>query len=426
MNKVKRHPTAFTLAIIFSALALGFIFGLVASRTGTPQVSADSVPNTDLLVTSNTLGPKEINVTPTIASNPVGESHTITATVTTTGAQPATGIEVNFIVIAGPNTDVSGSDITDAGGTATFTYSSERVGTDTIAACFADDSGDRACDLAAKHWTKRPPAPVLRLTPSRDINPVGTQHTVTATVTARDKGAQPVPDVLVDFRVIRGPTAGVTGSDTTDANGLADFSYQGIDTGVDIIVACVDAKTSRRACDWAVKRWTSSDDVPGDGTSCQGANSCHGRNISVGENSCNGEESCRGNNLTIGDNSCDKGASCRGNELSIGNSSCNGDEACRDNGSQIGSESCNDEQACKGNNSSVGDNSCNGKESCAGNNGNVGDNACNSDEACPADRNRSDYDNQKGRDRNSDDGSDESRGRNLDNTTRRNKGVDDD
>ena len=61
------------------------------------------------------------------------------------------------------------------------------------------------------------------LAPATATNPPGTSHTVTAT--ARSSTKTPIPGVTIDFRVISGPNAGKTGSDTTDANGEATFTY---------------------------------------------------------------------------------------------------------------------------------------------------------------------------------------------------------
>lgn len=61
------------------------------------------------------------------------------------------------------------------------------------------------------------------LSPKTATNPPGTSHTVTAK--AESASGAPVPGVTIDFKVITGPNAGKTGSDITDANGEATFTY---------------------------------------------------------------------------------------------------------------------------------------------------------------------------------------------------------
>ncbi|HUE86481.1 MAG TPA: Ig-like domain-containing protein, partial [Vicinamibacterales bacterium] len=65
------------------------------------------------------------------------------------------------------------------------------------------------------------------LSPDTDTNPVGTDHTVTAT--AQSASGAPVPGATVNFQVISGPNAGKSGAGTTNANGQATFTYT--DTG---------------------------------------------------------------------------------------------------------------------------------------------------------------------------------------------------
>jgi hypothetical protein len=76
----------------------------------------------------------------------------------------------------------------------------------------------------------------IDLTPTSDVNPVGTSHTLTATVT---QGTPPTPlaGQLVTFTVESGPHAGTTGTATTNASGVATFSYVGTTIGTDVIRA---------------------------------------------------------------------------------------------------------------------------------------------------------------------------------------------
>ncbi len=73
------------------------------------------------------------------------------------------------------------------------------------------------------------------LAPTTALNPLNTDHTVTATV--QDDQGNPIVGRLVTFKVVSGPNAGVTGTDTTDVNGKATFTYSSSVAGQDTIVA---------------------------------------------------------------------------------------------------------------------------------------------------------------------------------------------
>ncbi len=75
----------------------------------------------------------------------------------------------------------------------------------------------------------------VSLSPATDFNPVGTDHTVTATL---DPALSFIP---VLFEVTAGPNAGDSGTVSTDGSGEAAFTYMGdSDDGVDTIKACID------------------------------------------------------------------------------------------------------------------------------------------------------------------------------------------
>lgn len=77
----------------------------------------------------------------------------------------------------------------------------------------------------------------ILLSQEEDVNPVGTNHTVTALV--QNNLGDPVPGMLVGFTVISGPNAGTNGSAVTNASGIATFTYNGSGgPGIDEIQAC--------------------------------------------------------------------------------------------------------------------------------------------------------------------------------------------
>lgn len=82
----------------------------------------------------------DIDLTPLNATKVIGGVHTVTAAVTE-DAVPVVGVNVDFEVIGGPHTGMTGSDTTDAAGEATFTYPGSVLGSDTIVASFVDSLG---------------------------------------------------------------------------------------------------------------------------------------------------------------------------------------------------------------------------------------------------------------------------------------------
>src|ERR687891_447582 len=107
-----------------------------------------------------------------------------------------------------------------------------------------------------------PPA-TLTLSPTTDTNPVGTSHTVTATVT--DSAGKPVSGVTVRFSVTGANTA--SGSATTNASGQAAFTYTGNTAGGDQIHAFADTnnngtQNAGEPFGDAEKTWTAANEPP--------------------------------------------------------------------------------------------------------------------------------------------------------------------
>ena len=63
-----------------------------------------------------------VGLTPASATNPQYSPHTVTATATSSGGAPVSGVAVSFRVLTGPNTGQVGSGTTDVNGRATFNY----------------------------------------------------------------------------------------------------------------------------------------------------------------------------------------------------------------------------------------------------------------------------------------------------------------
>ncbi|HEY3042419.1 MAG TPA: SBBP repeat-containing protein [Vicinamibacterales bacterium] len=99
---------------------------------------------------------------------------------------------------------------------------------------------------------------MLVLSPPTDTNPVGTSHTVMATVT--DASGNPVQNIVVRFSVSGSVTS--SGSCTTGPNGQCDFSYAGpAFPGTDLIDAYADTdgdsvQDASEPAGAATKAWT--------------------------------------------------------------------------------------------------------------------------------------------------------------------------
>ena len=218
------------------------------------------------------VGPDKVTVTPADATNPVGTSHTVTATATFPGGTAAPNQRILFDV-SGASTK-TGTCTTDANGRCDYAYTGpDTPGTDTITACADVNRNNTAdpgepCGTATKKWAG---PDKVTVTPADATNPVGTSHTVTATATFPGGTAAPNQRILFD---VSGAST-KTGTCTTDANGRCDYAYTGPDTpGTDTITACADVNRNNTAdpgepCGTATKKWAGPDKVtvtPADAT----------------------------------------------------------------------------------------------------------------------------------------------------------------
>ena len=180
---------------------------------------------------------------PTTATNPVGTTHAVTATVTNPDGTPRSGQHVDFVV-TGANAGASGtcapaSCDTDANGLVAFTYTGSSPGDDTINASITV-GGSTQKATASKTWTVPTGPTSLVLTPASATNPIDVEHCVTALVT--DGSSVPVPGIMVHFSVTGANST--SSSAATGSDGKAMLCYIGTQTGNDTIEAFADTDGS--------------------------------------------------------------------------------------------------------------------------------------------------------------------------------------
>jgi Bacterial Ig-like domain (group 1) len=106
--------------------------------------------------------PATVTLSPTAATNAVGTSHTVIATVTDATGQPVPDTVVQFTVAGGANT--AGSCTTAANGQCAFTYQGPVLpGQDVITGCAGPD-GTAPCGTATKTWLLPTSTPGCRVT----------------------------------------------------------------------------------------------------------------------------------------------------------------------------------------------------------------------------------------------------------------------
>jgi hypothetical protein len=227
-----------------NAFLAGFAFSPDFPTTpGAFQRTIGGIDFSDAFIAKFDLGsdPATATLTPADDVNPVGTTHTVTATVADAIGLPVEDVTVLFSVTG--SVAVSDSCLSDAAGRCDLTYQGPTTpGADQIAA-FADTNGNGVRDAgepeatASKTWVAGAAASIA-LSPPAATNPVGTEHCVAASVV--DAFGNVVQDELVLFSVTGSVAA--TGSGLTDANGQTDFCYTGpAAPGVDEITAHVDS-----------------------------------------------------------------------------------------------------------------------------------------------------------------------------------------
>jgi 5-hydroxyisourate hydrolase-like protein (transthyretin family)/uncharacterized protein YegL len=158
------------------------------------------------------------DVVPAASTNPMGTTHTATATFRRADGSVVTGLPVS-VSINGANPFQIDA-FTDAAGRASWAYAGANPGTDVIEfAGFFD--GNRVVCQGTKIWENRRPS--CSVVPAADTNPVGTRHTIDAEFRRAD--GRPATGVMVSVTAT-GPN-GVFADARTDANGRIGWSYVG-------------------------------------------------------------------------------------------------------------------------------------------------------------------------------------------------------
>jgi len=177
-----------------------------------------------------------VSAAPASATNLVGSFHTVTATVSPIEA----GSVIRFRVISGPHTGANARVVTNSSGKAAYSYLGSVEGVDTIRV-WVDLDDDGVLDgiesrtSVTKVWTTSTLPQSIALTPNSNVSLLGTNHTLTSTVSPATSGS------VVRFWVTAGPNTGDTGVSVTDSQGRAKFTYLGNGgAGSDVIVSWAD------------------------------------------------------------------------------------------------------------------------------------------------------------------------------------------
>jgi hypothetical protein len=121
-----------------------------------------------------------------------------------------------------------------------------------------NDGNDRGKNESAQ-WTQIGSVPctaaTLTLAPATQTHPVGATATVLATLLSTC--GTPVAGATVNFAVLSGPNVGGSGTGTTDASGMASFSYSSGATGTDVLRASATTSSGTITSNTVTVIWVS-------------------------------------------------------------------------------------------------------------------------------------------------------------------------
>ena len=142
---------------VFQDWPLSFVVLTIAENFGSVYTATDGTVGSPYILAAGDIDvASDIDLTPLTATNSVGTSHEVTASVSDDSG-PIVGTTVTFTVINGPHSATTGSDTTDSAGEATFTYVGTTAGSDTIKATFVDaEDRTQTSNLVTKTWEPTP------------------------------------------------------------------------------------------------------------------------------------------------------------------------------------------------------------------------------------------------------------------------------
>jgi hypothetical protein len=276
---VEMGETTATLSATAKADLVTFVAGggkLIIYDSESPTVDYSWLPypfttsNPGALGQTGTLTIVEEN---TLSTSDPNDVHFINATAL--GTQTDAVGDMNVMTTFDPNwcIDMSGTNANQVTGPV-HAYAKYPAGTDTGLIIYNGldvdylGSGFDPADGLRKIWVQELQQPFnpsnlpcgftvvgITLEPESDVNEVGQEHTVIATLT--DLLGEPQAGIEVEFNVTSGPNAGELGSNTTDANGIATFTYTGDGgLGTDTIKAGFINEAGDQVCSQVVtKEW---------------------------------------------------------------------------------------------------------------------------------------------------------------------------
>jgi len=214
-------------------------FSYTGTTAGTDTLSA-SITNASggfiqsSSVTALWLPTVQLALSPPSATQAVGTPYNATLLATDASNQPVPGLTVTFQVASGPNAGRTAQQTTGANGQTLYSYTSATAGTDTLTASIGLQGGNSlSATPVTATWTSSSTSGLV-LAPLSQSLLVGTAAALTAILVG---GNQPIAGQAVTFTVTSGPDAGTTGQATTNAAGVAAFSFTGLTQGSDLVQA---------------------------------------------------------------------------------------------------------------------------------------------------------------------------------------------
>jgi RHS repeat-associated protein len=234
-------------------------FAYTGTTAGTDTLSASITNASGGVIPSSTvtalwLPTVQLALSPPSATQAVGTPYNATLLATDGSNQPVAGLTVTFQIASGPNAGKTARQTTGANGQTLYSYTSTAAGTDTLTAGIGLQGGNAlSATPVTATWTASSASGFV-LAPLSQSQPVGTAAGLTATLLGGNQ--QPVAGQAVTFTVTSGPDAGTTGQATTNAAGVAAFSFTGGTQGSDLVQATTGQGGGMLTSNPATVAWT--------------------------------------------------------------------------------------------------------------------------------------------------------------------------